>query len=153
MGSIGGIRDLGSVIKCLALQAQNGVAAGAGDNTELTSEVINRNEAGAAGFMSAVLCLAYKMNLTAAQTCALTLKISESDDGTNWDADEVLQNAVVIETGAQVNVVDEFEQAFDLSERKQYIRFKITMNLSAGATDTFVYGGCIVLGGADRLPV
>ncbi len=153
LSGMASVRDLGSVIKCLGLQAQSGLAAGTGDNTEVTSPTIDRQEAGAAGFMSAVVAIAYKTSLTAAATLKLTLKIQESADNSTWDTAVNLQTALTLKTGALTNEVGVHEEALDLSSRKRYVRFLITMDLSAGATDVFVYGGTIVLGGADRLPV
>lgn len=146
-------RDLASQIKIVGLTAQSGVAAGTGDNTEVTSDGIDRAPTGSPMFLSAVFALAYLTSVTAAQTLKLTIKISESDDGTAWGADETLINAQTIETGAVSAKKSIFELGLDLSKRKRYVRFKVTLDLSAGATDTFVYGSSLVLGGSDRLPV
>lgn len=138
--------------KAIALPCQSGVAAGAGDNTELTSAAIDRMAAGSAGYMAAVLAIAYRVNLTAAQNVALTVKIAESDDGSSFGADTTLVNAVAIATGALVNSDGVYRLDLDVAKRKRWIRIKITMNLSAGATDTFVYGAFVELFGADKLP-
>lgn len=138
--------------KAVALPCQSGVAAGTGDNTELTSAAIDTKAAGSVGFLSAVLAIAYRLNLTAAQTVALTVKIAESDDGSAFGSDTTLVNAAVIATGALVNSDAVYRLDLGLPARKRYIRIKITMNLSAGATDTFVYGAFVELFGADKLP-
>ncbi len=145
-------RDPASLAKSVGVQAQNGVAAGTGDNTELTSAGIDRMPVGQGGFLSAILAIAYKTSLTAAATLALTVKISESDDNSSWGADSTLINAEVLSTGAQTNLVGVRELGLDLTQRKRYIRFKITMDLSAGATDVFVYAANLTLLNADRLP-
>lgn len=147
------MHDITNGVKLLPVQGQSGVAAGAGDNTELTSAAIDRIPTGDKGFMSAVLAIAIKTSLTAAATLSVGVKISESDDGTTFGADEVTQALTVVKTGALTNDVSVSEFAYDLASRKRYIRFKITLDLSAGATDVFVYGASLVLGGSDRLPV
>lgn len=139
--------------KAVALPCQNGVAAGTGDNTELTSAAIDTKAAGSAGYRAAVLAIAYRLNLGAAATCALTVKIAESDDGTSFGADTTLVNAAQLgPTGAVVNSDGVYRLDLGLAARKRFIRIKITLNLSAGATDTFVYGAFVELFGADKLP-
>lgn len=145
-------RDPASLAKTVGVQGQSGVAAGTGDNTELTSAGIDRMGTGVGGFLAAILAVTWKTSLTAAATLNLTVKISESDDNSSWGSDTTLINAEVQATGAQTNLVGTRELGLDLTQRKRYIRFKITMDLSAGATDTFVYGATLTLVGADRLP-
>lgn len=138
-----------------ALVSQSGVAAGAGDNTELTTAAIDRMPKGLAGFMAALLTIPFRVTQAGATTLKLGLKISESDDGTNWGADQVLEDIATktLNTGPAAAVDGVYELGLDLSKRKQYVRFKITMDLSAGAADTFVYGAALVLVSADKLPV
>jgi hypothetical protein len=152
--SFGSLVDPASQTKVVAVTSQQGVAAGAGDNTELTSAAIDRLPKGLGGFLSALLCIGWKTSLTAAATLKLGVKISESDDGTTWGADEVLEVLATktLSTGAQVNQDGVYELGLDLTKRKQYIRFKITMDLSAGATDVFVYSAVLVLFAPDKLP-
>ena len=147
------MHDISNGVKSVAVQAQSGVAAGAGDNTELTSAGIDRTALGGTGFMSALLAIAYKTTLTAAATLGFGVKISESDDNSAWGADEVVQALTTASTGVGTNVVGVVELPFDLASRKRYIRFKITADLSAGAADVFVYAANLILGGSDRLPV
>jgi len=151
--TFGGDRDPASQVKVVALQAQNGVAAGTGDNTEVTSAAVDRKPQGLAGYDAGVIAVNWKTSLTASQTLALTLKIEESDDNSSWGSPETLISAETQSTGAQTNLVGQRELNIDLRKRKRYVRFKVTMDLSAGATDTFVYGACIVLTDSDRLPV
>jgi hypothetical protein len=145
--------NVGSTLQAFAVTAQNGVAAGTGDNTELTSSGIDRIPVGLPSFQSGILAVGMKTSLTAAATLSLTVKISESDDNSSWGADTTLINAEVQSTGAQTNQNLVRELAVDLQGRKRYVRFKVTLDLSAGATDTFVYGATFVAGGSNRLPV
>ena len=150
--SYGALLNPSSQVVLLPVQGQQGVAAGTGDNTELTSAAINTKPQGSAGFMAAILAIAYKTTLTAAATLKVTIKIQESADGSNWDAAETLINAETLKTGALTNEVGAYELEIDISTRKQYIRFLITMDLSAGATDVFVYGATLIATGYDKLP-
>lgn len=153
-GSSFSLLDPASQSKAVAVTSQQGVAAGTGDATELTSAAIDRIPKGLGGFMSALLVIGYKTSLTAAATLKLGVKIAESDDGTNWGTDEVLETLAskVLATGALTNSDGVYELGLDLSKRKRYIRFKITMDLSAGATDVFVYSAVLVLTAPDRMP-
>lgn len=147
------IRDPAAVTKLQALTAQSGVAAGTGDNTELTSAAINRMPVGSPGFLSMVLGVSYLTTVASAQTLKLTVKISESDDGSSWGADETLVNAATLETGVVTAKYAAYELGLDLSGRKQYVRFKLTMDLSAGSTDTFLYASTAILTGSSAYPV
>jgi hypothetical protein len=139
--------------RVVALPCQNGVAAGTGDNTELTSAAIDTKIAGGVGYRAAVFNMAYRLNLAATQTCALTLKVAESDDGSSFGSDTTLVNAAQIgPTGAVTNSDGVYRLDLNLAPKKRWIRIKVTMNLSAGATDTFVYGAFVELFGADKLP-
>lgn len=138
--------------KAIALPCQSGVAAGAGDNTELTSAAIDRMAAGSAGYQAAVLAIAYRTTLAAAATMKFTIKIAESDDGSVFGADTTLVNAVTIETGLVTNRDGVYRLDLGAGPRKRYLRVKITVDLSAGAADTFVYGAFVELFGADKLP-
>lgn len=147
------VRNPTAETKIVALPCQSGVAAGTGDNTELTSAAIDRNAAGGVGYLAGVFMIATRLNLAAAATCALTLKIAESDDGSSFGSDTTLINAVQIgPTGAAVNSDNVTRFDLELHKRKRYIRLKVTMNLSAGATDTFVYGALVELFSPDRMP-
>ena len=151
-GTFGALVDPAAVVKTVGLQAQSGVAAGTGDNTELTSAGVDRKPVGLAGFDAAVLAVGYKTSLTAAATLSLTVKISESDDGSTWGSDTTLINAEVQQTGAKTNEVGVRELGIDLRPYKKHVRFKITMDLSAGATDVFVYSAVLSLVASNSSP-
>ena len=146
------LRDPASQLKPVGLTAQAGVAAGTGDNTELTSAAIDRMIAGGAGFQGAAFVANYVTTLTAAATLKITVKIADSDDGSTFGSDTTLATAVTLATGAQTALAGAYELGIDLSSYKRYLRFKVTMDLSAGSADTFVYGAGLVLSGSDVLP-
>lgn len=147
------LKDLGSQVACAPLTMQAGTAGGTGDNTELTSDGIDRLAAGGTGYMSAVLVIAYLTTVAAAQTLRATVKVAQSDDGTNWGSSTTLENAVTLETGAVTGKKAVHELSVDLSGYKRHVRFLVTMDLSAANTDTFLYGAALVMGSPDKLPV
>ncbi len=153
MGSLSFIKNVSDSIKSVALCAQQGVAGGTGDNTELTSPVINRKPAGLVGYESGLMVLTVLTTLTAVETLKATIKIAESADGTNFDTAETLISAATLKTGALTGDLSTYELAFDFSARKQYVRFLITLDCSKATVDIFVYGATMILGGSDRLPV
>jgi hypothetical protein len=148
--------DPSAFVKVVGLCAQSGVAAGTGDNTEITTDGIDLMPVGLAGYRNCVLALGYLTSVAQNQTLAVTVKVSDSADNTNWSADTTLANAVQIEGSTAAATVAKkaaYELGVDVASKKKYVRFKITMNLSASGTDTFVYGAVAVLGAADKLPV
>ena len=146
--------NFAAAYKTFGIQAQSGLAAGTGDNTEVTSlsTGIDTKPYGSPGFNSGSVVVPYKVTLGAAETLKITLKISDSVDGVTWASDTTLASAVTVATGVLTAINGTYEYVLDLAAYKQFLRFKITMDLSAGATDTFVYGAALVLGGADRMP-
>jgi hypothetical protein len=155
LGTSFSLLDIASQTLAKAILSQQGVAAGTGDNTELTSAAIDRMTPGSAGFLAGLLAIGYRTSLTAAATLKLGVKISESDDGTTFGADEVLEVLATktLATGALTNSDAVYELGLDLSKRKRFLRFKITMDLSAGATDVFVYSAVLVMASPDKMPV
>lgn len=150
--SFGAIHDPAATTRVVALTAQSGVAAGTGDNTEKTSAAIDRKPQGTPGFDAIQIELTYITTVTAGQTLKLTLKIEESADGSSWGTAETLLNAVTLETGAVTAKTAVYEHSLDLRKRKRYIRFLVTLDLSAGSADTFVYAATGILSAADAFP-
>mgnify|MGYP001582821430 CR=1 FL=1 len=127
-------------------------AAGSGDNTELTGEVIDR-----LGFESCVVAVPFKAVLATAESLALTIKVAESEDGSTFGSDETIASAVTVVTQASGGTThDTYFLNVNLSgvgaPRKRYLKFKLTPNLSASATDTAVVAGLVILGGAVVKP-
>lgn len=151
--SYGSLKDPSSQVTVKAVTSQSGTAGGTGDNTEKTSAAIDRMVAGGAGYLSAVLAVGYLTTVASGQTLKVTAKISDSDDGTTFGTDTTLANAVTVETGAVTAKDGCYELGIDLSAYKRYVRLKMTLDLSASATDTFLYSATLVLTGADHLPV
>lgn len=134
--------SIGAEIAPLGSDAWNIVAAGTGDNTEVIGQTINRQ-----GFQSGALQIPFKAVLAGAQTLSVLVKRQQSADGSAWDtAETVVENAVVATGAGTVRGVVELDQ--DLTALKQYVRYNVTPDLSAGATDTAVLGLVFVAGGA-----
>lgn len=144
--------DPASMVKCVGISAQAGTAGGTGDNTELTSVAIDTKQAGSIGFSALVVVIAYLVTVQASNTLKATVKIADSDDGTNFGSDVTLADAVTLETGAKTATKGAYELGVNLAAYKRWVQFKITLDLSTANTDTFVYGAAAVLTGADKLP-
>lgn len=131
------------------------VAAGAGDNTAITGNTINRDSYGMPA--SGLLVVTSYVNLAEDETLSLAVSVQESADGSSWDTAEVIDAATVVKTATGGAFTDGFAVSYKvkLSDRKQYIRFNCTPNYSASGTDTGVTQGVLVMGGAwdsARLP-
>lgn len=141
--------DAGAMVNCVIanFSADSGApsvvtAAGTGDNTKVTGATVNRK-----GAESCVLAIGWAAALTDEKTLSLAIEIQESDDDSTWDTAVVLQAATVIKTAtATTNYSDVYKVKVDLKERKQYVRFNITPDLSNTATDTaeFVAVACLM---------
>lgn len=123
------------------------VAAGAGDNTAITGNTINRQSFGMP--QSCLLAVSYYVNLADTETLSLAVEIQESSDGSSWDTAEAIQAATVVKTASGAFTDGEVKTyKVYLGDRKQYIRFNCTPNFSASGTDTGVVQGVAILGGA-----
>lgn len=143
------MQNIGAFIKGIACALFTATAAGTGDNTKVNGVTIDR-----LGFGSCQLAATYKTTLGSAETLTLAVEIQESDlgDGSDWTTADVIYAATTVETGVQTAKVGEKLTDIDLSERKRYVRFNITPNLSAAGTDTVVGGLVCTLGGAASVP-
>jgi hypothetical protein len=152
-------RDIGAFLKPkVAIQNWTGVAAGSGDNTEKVGEIIDRL-ALAPDCDSVLFVIAG--TATIADTKTLTFKTFQlyHDSASNM-ATETLYAEFIPVAGLVVKTASgAFTGAVGYSAKsevggcKQYIRVKITPDLSNTATDTFNLGGVAIFGGADRVPV
>lgn len=141
-------QDFGQNYKAIGVYGHTQVAAAGSDNSEKTSAVIDRD-----GFDSGDLVIAGISTLTAAETLKATVKIAESEDGTTFAADETLVTAATLATGATTAAAFAYKLKLSLVNRKRYYKLKLTLDLSAGATDTATWGASVNHGGADSFPV
>lgn len=139
------VRDVGEQLEVCGDGAFSAVAAGTGDNTEVTGNTVNRATFGMPE--SGIIEVRYKNTLGSSETLALTIKIQESADGSSWDTAETLVSAATVATGTVSAVSDNYKYKVKLSDRKQYVRLLVTPNLSASGTDTSVGAFGFVLGG------
>lgn len=111
-------------------------AAGAGDNTEVTTVALDlRDQFGTRRFNSLTLALAASAALTAARVLDLkAVRFQHSDDGTTWsDVKDGIPLPSISGTGA-VNGTGKL--GCNLLEAKRFVRAKFTPDLTATATDT-----------------
>lgn len=130
------------------------VAAGAGDNTQIVGNTINRATYGWP--QSALVSVQALLNLADTETLSLAVEIQESSDGSSWDTAEAIETATVVKTasGAFTDLHVETYKLY-LGDRKQYFRVNVTPNLSASGTDTASLHYTVALAGAidnSKLP-
>ena len=130
------------------------VAAGAGDNTQIVGNTINRQTYGMP--QSLLVVVSSYLNLADTETLSLAVEIQESADGSSWDTAVAIDAATVVKTASgaftdgQTNTYKVY-----LGDRKQYFRINVTPNFSAGSTDTGTVHVSGVLAGAwdnNKLP-
>lgn len=141
--------DIGAFIKGAIIGAGTATAGGTGDATKVTGQTIDRDN-----FFSASIMIAYKAVLAEDETISFAVERQESDDGTTWDTAVDEQTATVAATGATGGSTEYGTVKIDvnLTAQKRYVRYNVTPNLSASGTDTLVWAGEGVLGGARSIP-
>lgn len=153
------LNDIGSLISSSDGNASESsgapsliTAAGTGDNTKVTGQVINR-KSGVALAHSAVVATGWLAALTNAKTFSLAHEIAESSDGSNFDTAEVIEALAVKKTATSTtNFRGVDEHDVNLMGRKQYFRVNVTPDLNASGTDTALFFTVIVLGGWTQIP-
>jgi hypothetical protein len=123
-------------------------AAGAGDNTEVNGEWIDRR-----GFHSLTVFLGYTTALTATKTLSLAANIQDATDSSGTGAADfgTPYPATVQATGAGT-VKGVRKLTFDLRMAASHVRVQFTPDLSHSGTDTATVWAIYVLGGAESLP-
>lgn len=153
--------DLGNQIKAVDANASASggapilvVAGGAGDGVEVTGETIDRFSNGNLA-RSAALVSQFLASLGASETLSLAHSLQESDDGVSWDTAEVIEALTVKATGGGGGTDERGTDKHNISleGRKRFIRFNVTPDFSAGATDTGYVTTMCVLGGFTENPV
>lgn len=124
-------------------------AAGAGDNTAITGNTINRDTFGMP--QSALLVVSAYLNLADTKGLELALEIQESSDGSTWDTAEALLANTEVKTasGAFTDGVVYTIPVY-LGDRKQYIRFNCTPDLTNTSTDVATVHGTVILAGSHN---
>lgn len=124
------------------------VAGGAGDNTKIIGNTINRQTYGMP--QSALVVVSAYLNLAENETASYALEFQESANGSSWDTAVAVQAATVVKTATGGAFTDNHVETYkvNLAGRKQYIRFNLTPDLSASNTDTGTFHYVVLLGGA-----
>ncbi len=145
------VSNIGAFIKTIAPTASRGVAAGAGDATEVTALTGTGNDR--RGYGSAKLVIVGHAVNTATKKLQLSsVKLEQSDDGTTWDSpvEQLTANVdLAVGTGEAFGT---YTLDVNLAAYKRYLRYRYTPDHTASGTDTFEVGAVLVLGGADVLP-
>jgi len=125
------------------------VAASGTDNIAVDGATIDRQ-----GYQSLVGMIIYNATLTATKTISFTITQQESDDDSTWATATSVQAKTVAATGETGGSTEVGIVTFDvnLAPEKRYVRYVITADLSAVATDTADWHCAITLGGADIKP-
>lgn len=135
------------------------VAAAGLDNVKVTGVTIDRyqNAAGTVGnALAATINLATQWlgALTNTKTLSLAHELQESADGSTWDTAEVIEALTVKQTAtSSTNFRGIDEHSIDCRNRKRWIRFNVTLDLSATSADEALFSTTATLGGYDVLPV
>jgi hypothetical protein len=143
------MKNIGDLIKHVYVGIGSATAGGTGDATAVEGATINRD-----GYLSGVLAIPFTATLAATKTLKFTVEVQESADGTTWDTEVKLKDAVVVATGktggsTETGVLEVNE---NLSGRKLYVRYNVTADLSATGTDTCSFAATFALGGARKIP-
>lgn len=143
------MKNVGDLIKTVYVLMGTATAGGTGDATEIVGVVINRDN-----YLSGVLAVPYTATLTADKSLKLTISVAESSDGTTFDTAVKLKDAVVVATGDTGGSTETglVEIDMNLSGYKQYVKFSVTPDLTATATDTCQVAATFALGGAFKIP-
>lgn len=149
VGSLVAVRVVGAgkaaVQDTAFISTGTAVAAGAGDNTEVEGATIDRT-----GHETVVVSVPFSAVLAEAATLSVRVQRQTSADDITWGAATAVFADAVVATGeaggsTETGVV-EVEQSL-AAVTHAYIRYNVRPNLSAGATDTAVFGAVAVLSG------
>ena len=136
-----------------ALDSTSATAGGAGDATLATGLAIDR---AALGYpLSASFAVRYKAILAAAATLSLAASVETAVDAA-FTAPVVLSTfaAAVVDTGGAGGTTQRGVVRFpvDFAGALEFVRIKLTPDLSAANTDTAELSAVAILGGQDFLP-
>lgn len=151
-------KDFFSHTKAFKAGGARGVAAGTGDNTEVTSAAIDRQSVGKNSF-SALIVIAGSAVLAEGETLQIASNLQQSSDDGSADAYADVTAATfaaeTVATGGAGGSTETFvyQKEVNLIELERYLKLQWTPNLSASGTDTFQIGAAVVLGGFVENPV
>jgi hypothetical protein len=128
-------------------------AAGAGDNTEITTAQIDlRDQFGTTRFTSLTLTVAAQATLAATRALDLkSVRFQHSDDANTWDDVKPGVTLLSLTSVAGGTVTGAADIGCILAEAKRYVRAKFTPDLSAAGTDTAKVSAVYILSGASEI--
>lgn len=138
-------RDIGEFLQVIPQDMVSVTAGGAGDAAEMTGDTINRQTYG--NPESCLIVVQYEATVGASETLKLTVKLEDDDNSGMTSANsQTLASAVTVETGAVTAENDVYVVKAKLSGLQQYIRAKVTPDLSRANTDTALVSYSIIMG-------
>lgn len=149
-GGLALLRDIGAYIKTAFAGFADVLAAGAGDNVEVSGPWIDR-----LGFESLVASVGWFTTLADGEDLALAMNLQDATDSAGAGAADfgtaLVSKVLVVNSGGGTEEGTE-ELDFDLSGARRFVRLQFTPNLSASGTDTADLVGQLILGGAIEVP-
>jgi hypothetical protein len=148
--------NIGAFVAVRPIYGDTMTAAGTGDNTERTSGDLNVQDHG-----SGSVVIAGRTNCAAGQQLNATIKVAFAPDNGSgaagtYGTETTILNATKILDGSASAQNFAYKQDVDFDQYRvagdKFARVKITLDLSAGATDTAQWGASLVCGGARTLP-
>lgn len=126
------------------------VAAATEDNVKVTGESIDRQ-----GYDSCVFALTGSAVLTEAKLANIAVEYQDSADNSTWNTAVALQASTLAATGGTGGTTEDLlvELALNLRPRQRYIRFNVTLDLTATGTDTAMWTAACILGGKEATPI
>jgi hypothetical protein len=129
------------------------LAGGTGDNTEIVGPAINLG-ALAARPASVVFEVFGRAVLAATATLVITAEVEQSVDGTTWSTTDLVPSAVVLTltggAGGSTEIGVGRMGADLIADGANFIRIKMTPNLSAANTDTAEVTAVAVFSGLSK---
>lgn len=136
--------------------AKTATAGGAGDDTEVNTAWVDRMDDDYGMAMSAKLVIVYEAALADTETLTFAGNFQDASDAAGSDAADygtaIAATTVSSADSAGSTNDGTIEIDVDLSAAKEFVRFQLTPNLSAGATDTLKWSATLVFFGGSRQP-
>jgi hypothetical protein len=145
--------DLNSLIKVRRAAANTpATAGGTGDATEVVGVAIQRSTIGMP--MGATFAVPFTATLAQTKTLSFAYTVEHSTASGSGYATLASSTGVVVATGATGGSTETgcLEIGVDLTGANDFVRIRITPDLSATGTDTAAFNAVAVFGGFQELP-
>lgn len=147
--------DIGSILKLRTGDLYNLVAGDAKDGVKQTGDTVDRYDSNSRNAAQSLkLGVAWLATLAAAKTISITIEYQDSSDASTWNTAVAVQEVTVVGTGESGGSTETgiIEWDKDLSALDRYIRFNLTVTMSAAATDVANVAAIVTLGGFSENP-